>query len=195
MHKQLFALLTVATTLLLGAETQANQVCLDGVYVGALAGGNFITTYHKDHKTTSFNGGYLMGANVGYELDFGCRLEGEFAYRHNTIEYVRKGDKKCKPHTYYDTFSLMANGYRDFNVGLEITPYVGLGIGYAWNTKHVKANHQEAVAKSREFAWQAMVGGNYELCENTTLSAEYRFFKNRKHCDNHSVLAAIKYAL
>jgi opacity protein-like surface antigen len=192
----LLALMTAATTLI-GAQSQADELNLNGFYVGAFGGGNFLSDYHHHGVKTSFDAGYLAGGNIGYSLDEGMRVEGEFTYRNNKINCVRcAGQKNKHLHTHLSTYSLMANGYYDFNCGLfDIKPYVGGGIGYAWNETRAQVRNIHVVGKDKGFAWQAMAGASYNLYCNVKVNAEYRFFKTLKHINDQAVIVGLELAL
>ncbi|MDG1858895.1 MAG: outer membrane beta-barrel protein, partial [Emcibacteraceae bacterium] len=72
-------------------------------------------------------------------------------------------------------------GYYDFMPEAEFTPYVGVGVGYA-DTTVVFAPSDVAVADSGNggLAYQGILGGLYNVSENTSVFAEYRYFGRSK---------------
>jgi outer membrane protein OmpA-like peptidoglycan-associated protein len=62
----------------------------------------------------------------------------------------------------------MINGFYDFNRGGGISPYVGVGIGYA--------NVDIGSVDDSNWAWQAMAGLAVPLSERLDLDVSYRFF-------------------
>jgi len=101
---------------------------LQGVYVGAGAGVNWLT------ETPTNGGGKLKSdgvgvagiGSIGYAFGNGLRVELEGNYRYQT---VKLGAAKGQNHTY----GPMVNALYDFDAGLGwATPYVGVGVGYQW---------------------------------------------------------------
>jgi OmpA-OmpF porin, OOP family len=80
----------------------------------------------------------------------------------------------------FELWTLMANAYLDFPIGMQITPYVGAGIGAA----HIRARNVAApVFFSRTndsdtvLAYQAMAGIGFQVAPQVHLTAGYRFFE------------------
>lgn len=190
-NRLLAALLTMCA---LSATTYAGQYCQEGVYVGALGGVNFLSDVKDGSLTAEFDPGYLLGADVGYQINRFFRVEGEFSYRHNSMDKVKSHLETVKPHAHINTYALMANGYWDIDLGSCLTPYVGVGVGYAWHEGKAKAHHETFAAKSRGVAGQVMVGAHYQL-DDIKLGAEYRFFKSKAKVDDHALVFNISRAL
>jgi opacity protein-like surface antigen len=211
MKKHLFTLMTSAACLLAGTA-QAQCCCNDSFYVGALGGVNWINEIKSHGAKVNFDAGYVLGVNAGYRICEQFRVEGEFAYRHNektkhvdfdfsstTGEDIRRG----KIDATIKTYSLMANAYYDFDFfsccAPCLTPYIGAGIGYAWNDSSVKVKADDLSIKLKgsdnRFAWQAMAGLNYRLCENVRVGVEYRFFNPAKKLDEQALVFTVGYDL
>jgi len=101
---------------------------------------------------TSFKTGFVLGGNAGIEWGNGLRTEVELAFRQNSsknhahlITHYSYGSQATGGHAVLldsqsnevpanmrlRAWSLMANAWYDFDLGLPITPYVGGGIGMA----------------------------------------------------------------
>lgn len=93
-----------------------------------------------------------------------------------------------------NVFGLMANVYHDFNLNCDWAPFLGMGIGLARIHAHsTSANGKFITTPPGEFnttpfvqygpalygyalGWQFKAGVGYELCDNMTISAQYRMF-------------------
>lgn len=85
-------------------------------------------------------------------------------------------------HTDITSYSLMVNAYKDFGTFRGFTPYVGAGIGVAYNiTDEVyftgNPNLVNRIRGDRDisFAWALMAGVGYNLSERTILDVGYRY--------------------
>ena len=100
------------------------------------------------------------------------------------LEFSQKADADSSYTSYDETFknkiqaqTLMLNAYYDIDTGTKLTPYVGAGIGYAkleakdeyWNLEYGKS------IDKNNFAWQIGVGAAYNLTNNVSLDAGYRY--------------------
>ncbi|MHC5226087.1 outer membrane protein [Ignatzschineria sp. LJL83] len=74
---------------------------------------------------------------------------------------------------------VMANVYYDFNTGSDWVPYIGAGLGYA----RVKADNRVEFAgesktlskSSNNFAWNVTAGVAYNVTDNLSIDASYRY--------------------
>lgn len=202
MKKHLFTLIT-SVACLFAASAQAQQCCGDSYYVGALGGLNFASNIHHHNTKVTTNPGYLVGATVGTEICDCFRVEGEFAFRSNSIHSIKRtivNDEnseslRAKPSTHLRTYSLMANAYYDLDCGYCVRPYVGAGIGYGWTKLNINKENLQYHAKHKRFAWQAMVGADYDVCQDITVGVEYRYFNASKKFHDQAVALTVKYAL
>jgi outer membrane protein OmpA-like peptidoglycan-associated protein len=184
---------------------------ISGLYVGAGAGVNYRQQQDISKEsingvaTTGLSGGTLnrhsdIGAvglgSVGWGLGNGLRFEIEGSYRQNKATKTngvspgltyRNGSDPTGGNI--ETYAAMANAAYDFNLGLPIFPYVGVGVGYAWtDMKGVK--EQYGVSGTRgayslnldstegNLAYQAFLGAAFPIdaVPGLSVTAEYRFF-------------------
>ena len=128
--------------------------------------------------------GFRVGAlTLGYAFDSGLRTELEVAYRRNELEIIEFDDARGMINTglgdAVDTASVMANAIYEFDLGLALHPYVGIGLGMAnvsydisvFDTGEVILDESE-----KAFAYQAMVGVGVPLGRRFHLSADYRYW-------------------
>ncbi len=70
------------------------------------------------------------------------------------------------------TWTLLANAWYDIDLGSDLTPYIGGGIGYADNElKHGAL----ADGSGDDFAWQLGAGINYKIGDKTSIGVGYRY--------------------
>ena len=162
--KKLFIMLAALCAIALPKAAQA--VDTEGMYVGGLAGFNWLTNSKDSHE--DFKIGWVGGLNLGYRMCSGIRAEAEVAYRRNIHKHANRP---------VQNWSFMANGYYEIS-GMNcfcITPYVGAGVGYDRIT-HRRCNGSESSVSSKNsgFAWQFMLGGLYDIDECMEMGVEYR---------------------
>ena len=95
------------------------------------------------------------------------RVEIEFAMRGNS-ETEWSGWKGTSEMTFNST-TLLANVYYDFHNSTAFTPYVGAGLGLAFNYFGVDWKRQT------NFAWQVGAGVAYAINENIAVDVAYRY--------------------
>lgn len=187
---KLLSMIATVVAIALPQVVQAN----DGLYVGGMAGVNFLDVHAGHHKKVGTKAGYTLGGVVGYKFCDDFRLEGEISYRNNSYKHLKYHSQKVDLSGNTKAWSFMANGYYDLPVQWVVTPYVGAGIGYD------KFCGKAASAKVSDegFAWQVMTGVNYDLCQGVQVNLEYKFHeaflrKNAKTFDNALTLGVKKF--
>lgn len=188
--KKLFVIL--AALLAIALPQAAKAVDVEGIYVGGLAGLNFLSvggsSHHHRHHKDRYKIGWLGGLDLGYRMCNGIRAEAEVSYR---------GNKHKHAHRPVHTWSFMANGYYEINPCCWcITPFIGAGVGYD-RTKHRTCRREPSIIivdgierrrhrhkdNKNGFAWQLMAGGFWELDECLEAVIKYCFHKG--HIKNH----------
>lgn len=163
---------------------------IDGFYIGAVSGVNFRNPdYHKKVYP-----GFLVGAYSGYKFYNNLRLEGELAFRRNEIKRTNRLHKG-----YDSTLSCMANLIYDFNLCSKWTPFLGMGLGYAYNDLKVGlpispsflGGQVTYFRRSHDFAYQGIVGIAYRITSKIDLDLQYRYMHTGVSLDN-SILLSIK---
>ena len=129
----------------------------------------------------SFDSGYGITAALGYAtvLDpkvdyYGYRGEVELGYRKNDTDKVSaSGLGSLSVDGDASTFSLMANGYIDFLPEQAISPFIGVGIGFA----NVEGDIDDLGSDDDNvFAWQAIAGVGFAVSEQIKIDVQYRYF-------------------
>lgn len=106
------------------------------------------------------------------------RVEIEFAMRGNS-ETEWSGWRGTSEMTFNST-TLLANVYYDFHNSTAFTPYIGAGLGLAFNYLGVDTEYYNGYGDSMDdrqtnFAWQVGVGVAYAINENIAVDAAYRY--------------------
>ncbi|HVT24011.1 MAG TPA: outer membrane beta-barrel protein [Rhizomicrobium sp.] len=164
---------------------------------------------------TAFKTGFVLGGNAGIEWGSGLRTELELAFRQNSSKnharlrthyryqfftYISTGegggyttittaqggqDNRVPANLKMRAWSLMANAWYDFDLGLPVTPYVGGGLGmamvkisgdlgrYDGSTLSILRLHEK---NDTVFAWQVGAGVSIPISDNMKLFADYRYF-------------------
>ncbi len=173
-------------------------------YVNILTGMNFfdcgkINDVHSSFRVnTNSSTGYIFGGALGYKFCSPLRIEGEFSYRHNTINQIKNEGKKIPVNLDINTYSYMINGYYDHELCCPITPYLGVGLGYVHSEGKLKLSNDKINASSDGLAAQCMIGAQYAVRSNTDIGLEYRFRKefrvlcDRENSQDHALLLTLK---
>lgn len=152
---------------------------------------NYLTS---NVSTLNSDGGWFGevggGCGTGYrgirtELMFGFRGDRKVDGEPETFWFDPGGGAPPEDdplHTSIKSYSLMLNVYKDFGTFGRITPYVGAGIGFAYNqmdevyfTGNPALVNRIAGNSDLSFAWSLMAGVGYKLTNRATLDVGYRY--------------------
>jgi len=130
--------------------------------------------------------GFQLGIlTFGYAFDNGLRLELEGAKRSNDLEIIEFDDARGLINTglqdAVDSTSLMANVIYEFDPGIVVRPYLGIGIGITKLDYKLsnKANNDLILSDSdTTFAYQAIVGVGVPIGRRLHLSLDYRYWRH-----------------
>ncbi|MBL6455343.1 OmpA family protein [Belnapia sp. T6] len=173
--------LLAATVLALPVAAQAQPV--SGLYIGAGGGLNFHQTSNNNGAKTKFDDVGAVGlVAIGWGFGNGLRAEIEGSYRHNEIRSITGGGRNGNG-GYFRNYAAMANVLYDFNLGLPVIPYLGVGVGYGWADVDKARLAGPGAARYRiedtdgNLAYQGIAGLAFALpVPGLALTAEYRFF-------------------
>jgi outer membrane protein OmpA-like peptidoglycan-associated protein len=176
-----FASMAVLGCALCALAQPASAQQTNGPYVTLGAGPQWL----NDAKTKSptlgtttyrFNTGWTGIGAVGYGFGNGFRLEGELGYRHSGVSSASTGSATGS----VKAWDLMANGLYDFDVGLPVTPYVGVGAGLARlsaNSLTIPGSTATVNDSDTQFAYQGLAGLTYAINQNLKVDLGYRYFR------------------
>lgn len=146
------------------------------------------TTFLPHFNLRQYKPGYLAGGSFGYRWKNGFRLEAEVSFRYNQRKHKHKNDSNHQATAY------LANAI--YQCKIEFIPiqfYFGGGLGYC-NTYH--KHHERSVDDRDGFAWQALGGLAYPICNKLDITVEYRYFmESQANFRNNSVQLGFRYYL
>lgn len=164
-----------------------------GMYVSLIGGANWLKNHHPRHDHVKLDMGYLAGGAIGCQFGNGMRLEAEVTYRHNRLKHKTEDLLGMhQHHVQLHSMSYMFNGLYDLNLDSDVTPYLGVGIGYSKQTSHHHKEDKTASFNKDGLAWQAIGGISYAVDAKTSLAVEYRYLDNKHHTHSHGANLAIR---
>jgi outer membrane protein OmpA-like peptidoglycan-associated protein len=169
-----------------------NPNIISGIYISGGLGGDLMMNSNTSGIQTQYKAGYVGVAAIGYGFGNGLRTEIEGNYRNNAVSKMKFASVTTTTGGYLQNYGGMLNAYYDFDIGWPITPYVGAGVGLA----QINLNGPRATATQLQtatvpgaatgyyindtsawkFAYQAIVGGAWNIGNGLALTLEYRFY-------------------
>jgi len=209
-RKLAFAALLLASAATPALAQNQGPAPLNGLYIGAGAGPNWMQNLHVNSGvnrgiTSALDSttGFTTVLSIGYALPSGWRFELEGDYRRNTFNHASNIALATNTTGTQQKYGVMVNVLYDVSNYIPVPwvqPYVGAGIGYSWNalaSVHLNgaATGFPAIATGGTeagFAYQAIVGAAYPIVSvrGLALTAEYRFFGTNSNTYDISAVAA-----
>ena len=185
-RKTLLAATLLSVPMAATANAQSWDPRVQGIYVGAGLGANYLDTADSDRTSISFEWGWAGVLSVGYGFGNGLRLELEGSYRSNDVDNIEvRGINAPRPSGNATSYGLMVNALYDFVLG-PVVPYVGVGLGYVWHDYNDVGFRASNAANSGSvnvggtngaFGYQAILGVAFPIdsVPGLALTAEGRF--------------------
>jgi opacity protein-like surface antigen len=202
--------MSAAAAMAVGLGFTASAQAESPFYVSGGIGGYFrqsddvdVKVFHENTPTLTspgsnkrdFSPGILVNGAMGYRLNSHIRFEGEFGYADYTGSNIHPFTSAAGfpelngqgfSHTSGDTFSrysATANVFYDFSpIATRFTPYVGAGVGAAWDhnsaglfTNASGLTYRNPSASSTEGLAMAEGGINIAVAPHLSLVPAYRF--------------------
>jgi opacity protein-like surface antigen len=145
----------------------------------------------------SFNGGTSYGVGVGYQFNnwFRADITGEYRSKvnfngNNFYQYFAGAPNNNLGDTYaggYSSWVGLVNAYVDLGTWWCLTPFVGAGVGGAYNVTSGMSDsatfpggagaslYQADGASKLNLAWAAYAGVAYKVTNNFTIELAYRY--------------------
>jgi OOP family OmpA-OmpF porin len=178
------ALLTAATVVALAAPAAAQST--NGFYVGGAVGANWLqemggnTGPTRANVNTEFKTGYgLLGA-LGYGYGNGWRTELEANWRDNKVDSLsRNSVNQAAAGGNVSSFGVFGNALRDFDLGLPVTPHLGVGLGWLRSNAELKGGGL-TIADDHDdlIGYQLIAGLSYPVMQQLKLTLDYRFLSS-----------------
>jgi len=205
------ALLSWMATMLLCINANAQiESCCDCCYIDCVdshpfyaeifGGANFQRIKKSRGIESHDQTGCIISGSIGYQSCYGLRLEGEYAFRRNSLKGMHFLGRSFDIHGHFKSFSYMANLLWDLPLSSwgcafwKIQPFIGGGIGY--DCQQIKMQNVGLTFKDskRHFAWQVIAGFGYPLFCDADISLEYKYHQGGfTHIHNHSVGVGLTY--
>jgi opacity protein-like surface antigen len=164
-----------------------NKIYTDGVPAAGLAPPSSVSNMHK-----GFDAAPTFGVGVGYQWNNWLRfdLTGEYRGKANfhglDIAHFPTNNLADEYHASKSEWVAMVNGYIDLGTWWCVTPFVGAGVGMAYNTIHdfkdisVLPGGQAGIATGAtssqwQFAWALHAGLAYKVTPGFTIELAYRY--------------------
>ena len=134
-----------------------------------------------DYSQFTLGGGLAAGYDLWTQQMIPLRVELEFALRGNSEKsWSDKGQLVSGVKGTWNNSTLFANLFWDFHNDTSFTPYVGAGLGMAFNYTgfDITANNGDKISmddRTASFAWNAGAGVSYAFNDRFALDASYRF--------------------
>lgn len=154
-----------------------------------------------DRAELSFDTGFGITAALGHAYPNGLRAELEVGYFQSDLDDVTlEGFGTASVDGEGTLWYGMINGFYDFMPTQTISPFVGLGIGYAKADLEIEGESED----DNVFAFQAALGMAFQINERLKCDLQYRYFDTEEpdfgdgvDSDSitiHSVLAGLRYS-
>lgn len=124
------------------------------------------------------------GVAVAVGTKLGSRYRAELEYSYRTFDYeIDKSNGEKLAEAENETHAVMANILYDLRRINGLSPYIGFGIGADWENGKIKSGVAKGieVSSKTEFAYQILVGANYELTEYLDAVLGYRYWGANHH--------------
>ncbi|MDZ4094920.1 MAG: outer membrane beta-barrel protein [Paracoccaceae bacterium] len=180
---------TVAATCLMAASASA-QGLPGGLYVSGFGGINApgdqtssITGLADNFGDMSFDHGTIFGAAIGYSPIPGLRAEVELSRRNADVSSYFEGGfsaNNALPGDSIKALSIMANLWKDVDVGNNVTAHFGGGVGMSrlsLNMGDLTSYKDPMHDSDTVVAGQLGAGLAFNLGNNMTLTLDYRYLR------------------
>ncbi len=125
-----------------------------GLYVAGAAGATM--------PDTDFDNDAVYSVSLGWQFHPLVRAEVEASYRDTDLDGAAGSAK---------TYTYFVNGIWDIKNDTRFTPYIGAGVGYAYN----KLDGAGISESESNFAYQGIAGVSYTIDNNWALTAQYNY--------------------
>lgn len=184
--------LLLASSALASLSAMSSAQAAGDIYISVFGGAN----WQSDSSAATSGGtitqsvdpdtGFVVGGAIGTRLTNwlnGLRAEVEVSYRRNDLggnwyyTAVNTGPIEAN----ISTFAIMANALYDFNLGWNVRPHIGGGVGWGrMQADGAFVSYTSTFAMTEAgFAWQLIGGFNYEVSPGVDVGINYRYFRGQ----------------
>ncbi len=184
--KRMLAALALFATLMLPGLVQAPGMYIAPNFLLSIQDTGRVERSHRlagsgvsDYSQFTLGGALAAGFDFYPQFGAPLRAELEFALRGNS-ETSWSGGLFNEVKGTWNNSTLFANLFWDFHNSTAFTPYVGGGLGMAFNYTgyDIKLRNGTSISaddRSTNFAWNVGAGVAYNFNENFAVDASYRF--------------------
>jgi outer membrane protein OmpA-like peptidoglycan-associated protein len=176
-------LLATATAFTLPFVANAQSLQPGGFYIGAEGGVNWLLNTSTNvtvsgpgflgngNASISSSTGWTAGGMIGYDF-IGPRVELEARFIQNAVTVTFPSGATAGGN--FNQVPIMANLLYDFNAGGVIVPYIGAGLGVAF--QNLQGGGFSSSGSSVQFAYQGIIGVGWNIDQTFRLNLEGRYF-------------------
>lgn len=198
-------------------DVYCNDTCLS-YHARGFGGFNWISIHEPFYEPMSLGVGPVVGGALGYRIVSSEFFTGPYAislfkrgdleitYRHNKYQKEGRDDDEGEfgePKINASAYSIctFANTYVEFQNPSWLTPYLGLGLGYAVNRGSLRIEPDDGNAitikriPSQGFAYQGIAGIMTRLDWNAYIGFEYRYVSTVHNLHYHNAGISLIYEL
>jgi opacity protein-like surface antigen len=119
-----------------------------------------------------FDDNFVADVGVGCNVTDYLRADLTFGYRSSTD--VKDDFNSLSAEV--SSYTAMVNGYFDIGTFAGVTPYVGAGVGVAYNRlRNVSLPAGQQGGSDVRFAWALHAGASFQLTDSMAIDASYRY--------------------
>jgi outer membrane protein OmpA-like peptidoglycan-associated protein len=125
----------------------------------------------------NYDAGFAAGVRAGYEMEE-WRFEAEYAYRRNALGSLRSGGASlATTGGSRQSQALMADVIRAFDLGLPVTPHLGVGIGAVEIVDEATVAGIGKILDDDDwrFGYQTIAGLRYSLSASIAFDLDYHY--------------------
>jgi opacity protein-like surface antigen len=167
-------------------NVQSEKNVQTGWYWGTARGANApnMAATDANNNTRNWSGSNPLGSLIdlsninafgGYKSS-NFRLEGELIYANNSMSrnpnQIVNGNDGAPINCDATTFAAILNGYYDIDMGGQIKPFVGAGIGFA--STSVKGDGKD-LGSASGFTYQLKAGVGYAISDRQDIYLQYKY--------------------
>lgn len=149
-----------------------------GVAFGTTSEASYLVGGQTAVGDEHFDTGYFFESGYGCHLASRLRAELVAGY-HSKRDFEGNGGNPGLDYSAVNHYTLMTNFYYDFRKWRRIRPYVGVGVGFAYNVMDEWHGQYDTFrvegGEDLSLAWSLMAGFGYQLTPRTTLDVAYRY--------------------
>ena len=123
--------------------------------------------------------GFNVGGAIGAKFRKYFRAEIAFTYRESEVDAASVQNEARSGSGAISLLAVLVNGYAEYDLGVGVIPYLGLGIG--WGSAEIDAKNKAGAlqlkleGRDSVFTWNVMAGGSYPVNDVLDVSLGYRY--------------------